>query len=800
MTFFLIDSEDQMSKQTSNQGLKKKLKQLQAQNQKLKNENKFLQSGLNSFDDIMLITDRQGKIIGFNSVATILKPANEKTLEEYSIQELFDSLDRDFDLKFDDLLKITRHNTIKQKENDFIITTRDKNKYQLVQSNVIDENIKKNNPAFIFIFKKIDGHTDIEQALRESQRQIETLISNLPGIAYRCRNIHNWRMEYISQGCLELTGYEPSDIVKNKKISYEEIIHPDDRAMVWEEVQAAVQNKRHFNFEYRIVTRSNEVKWVWERGICLNCKDGKTEVLEGFISDITERKHAQEKLRASEAKYHNLIDRSNDAIYLLYNNKFEVINKKFEEIFGITQKETTADDFNFMELVAPKSRPLVRERIQKFRNGEDTRSRYEFTALDTDGKEIEVEVSVSYIPYKDSYAAQGVLRDITHRKKLQERLQQTQKLESIGTLAGGIAHDFNNILTVIIGLTQLVLDQTDKSDFRYNHLKNINESGERAARLTRQLLLFSRKQDMNFQPLDLNRTIINISSMLKRLIGENINLNHNFDKNLELINADENQIEQVITNLVINSRDSMPDGGNITISTKNHIIDKQQAESMPDIQPGKYVQFSVEDEGCGIKDKIKEKIFDPFFTTKGRAKGSGMGLAVVHGIIKKHKGSINIYSEPEKGTNFKVYLPVAQSKSSLDTDQDGQDIENYQGMEQGILIAEDEDQVLKYLEKMLTNYNYNVYKASSGEKALEIYRNNRDQIQLLLSDVIMGKMDGIQLAEQLQKITPDLKVILSSGYSDNRIDRSNIMAKGFKFIQKPYNIEDLLQKVYQILQ
>ena len=345
-----------------------------------------------------------------------------------------------------------------------------------------------------------------------------------------------------------------------------------------------------------------------------------------------------------------------------------------------------------------------------------------------------------------------------------------------------------------------MLTRTKRSDPNYDKLESILNSAERAAELTKQLLLFSRKEEMDLEIIDLNKTISGLRMMLNRLIGEDITMHNDLNHDLWQVNADKNQMEQVITNLTVNARDAMPGGGDLTISTNNVIIDHEKAQNIPDIKPGEYICLSIEDTGSGIEKSLQKKIFDPFFTTKGRAEGTGMGLSVVHGIVKKHGGVINVYSEPGEGTIFKIYLPaVIEKEIEMSEEQESESFENYKGSGETILLVEDEKPVLTYLESILDNYGYHYLSAKSAEKAVQLFKENEDNIDLLISDVILTGMDGMQLANKLKSEKVDLKVILSSGYSNKKVKMSSIKEKGYNFIQKPYNIMDLLKTIHKTL-
>jgi len=387
---------------------------------------------------------------------------------------------------------------------------------------------------------------------------------------------------------------------------------------------------------------------------------------------------------------------------------------------------------------------------------------------------------------------------VEEKDKIQKQLLQTQKLESIGTLAGGVAHDFNNILTVIIGYSDMILSDIEKSNHLFVPISSINKAANRAAKLTSQLLLFSRQQEMEYKVINLNNTINNLYKMLIRLIGEDISIHNDFADDLWQIKADEGQMEQVLTNLTVNARNAMPNGGHINISTKNILIDEDMAKSIPDIIPGKYIMLSVDDTGTGIEKDIQEKIFDPFFTTKGLAEGTGMGLSVVLGIIKQHKGLIKVYSESGQGAHFNIYIPALSDIRTNEIKEDESDnIQQYQGNGETILLVEDDEMILDTLQYALEDSEYIFYSAQNGELALQIFK--KENIDLVISDVIMPGMNGIELADRLREEKKELKVILSSGYSDHKVASARIREKGYKFIQKPYEIKNLLKLIQDLL-
>jgi len=379
--------------------------------------------------------------------------------------------------------------------------------------------------------------------------------------------------------------------------------------------------------------------------------------------------------------------------------------------------------------------------------------------------------------------------------ELQQQLLQSQKMEAIGQLAGGVAHDFNNLLSVIIGYSDLILPRLEAQDPVCAYVAEIRRAGDRAAALTRQLLAFSRKQMLDLRVLNLNRVIRETDKMLRRIIGEDIELKLLLDPALDHIKADSSQMEQIIMNLVVNARDAMPRGGRLTIETANAELDRGYADTHPEVQPGPYVMISISDTGHGMSKQVQSKIFEPFFTTKRLGKGTGLGLATVYGIVKQSKGSIWLYSEPRKGTTFKIYLPRAQSPAA-DPMRPALPPESLRGSET-ILIAEDEPNVRQLAATILRENGYTVLLAEDPESALELCRSRGQHIDLLLTDVIMPRMSGPELSERVRAAQPHIRILFMSGYTEDTVAQDQMMQSGSGFIPKPFTPTLLLQKLRQ---
>jgi two-component system, cell cycle sensor histidine kinase and response regulator CckA len=389
-------------------------------------------------------------------------------------------------------------------------------------------------------------------------------------------------------------------------------------------------------------------------------------------------------------------------------------------------------------------------------------------------------------------------RDVSERRNLEEHLRQMQKMEAIGKLAGGVAHDFNNILTIITGYCELMLIKMPEDNPMRRHVTEIKTAGERAAGLTGQLLAFSRKQVLAPKILELNSVINNMDKMLHRLIGEDIELVFRQNLELEHIKADPGQIEQVILNLAVNARDAMPDGGTLILESANVELDESYSLKHISVVPGKYVMLAVSDTGMGMSPDVQARIFEPFFTTKEVGKGTGLGLSTVYGIVKQSGGNIWVYSEEGHGTTFKVYFPIVQVQET-DTVMKSSNNMNLMGSET-ILLVEDEDGVRELAFSVLKGYGYKVFKASSGEEAISICNALPDKIDLMLSDVVMPKMNGQQLSEYLKPRRPDMKVLFMSGYTDETILRYGVMQLTTAYLQKPFTPDSLGRKIREVLE
>lgn len=514
------------------------------------------------------------------------------------------------------------------------------------------------------------------------------------------------------------------------------------------------------------------------------------------VARLIERSRSQQALTANESLYRDIVENARDIIYYHdLEGNYLAVNQAVETITGYSRDE--ALKMNIADTVAPEYLAQARQMIARKLAGEKVTA-YRLKIVAKDGRQIAVEVNTRLV-YRHGEVAgvQGIARDVTERLQIEEQLSQSQKMEAVGQLAGGIAHDFNNLLTVITGYSELVMRRLPPEDTLRHHVAEIKKAGVRAATLTRQLLAFSRKQVLQPKVIDLNSVVANMGEMLRRLIGEDIELRTVLAPTLGSTKADPGQIEQVIMNLVVNARDAMPRGGNLIIETENVYLNESYTASHISVRPGAYVMLAVSDTGEGIAGEVQEHIFEPFFTTKETGRGTGLGLSTVYGIVKQSGGNIWVYSEVGRGTAFKVYLPRVDEVPQEYTRSEETD-ESLFGNDT-VLVAEDDDRVRNLVREVLDHYGYHVLCAESGGAALEMAELYGDRIDLLLTDVVMPQMSGRSVSDQLCAMHPRLKVLYMSGYTDESIVHHGVLDPQTPFLQKPFSPQALVKKVREVL-
>jgi len=515
-----------------------------------------------------------------------------------------------------------------------------------------------------------------------------------------------------------------------------------------------------------------------------------------LAQDITERKRTERALRESEEKYRTLFEETKDVVFISTpEGRLLDINQAGAELFGYPSKENILEiDIIHNLYVSPAEHENVMQMLEKKGYIKD----YELLFKKKDGQHVTVILTATAVHDEKGAIAsyRGIMTDITERKRLEQQLIQAQKMEAVGQLAGGIAHDFNNILTAIIGFGTLLQMEIEKGHPLHSYVTQILTSANRAANLTQALLAFSRKQIISPKPVDLNEIIRGVKSILSRIIGEDIELSIFLIERDLIVMADTTQIEQVLMNFATNARDAMPNGGRLTISTYRVEIDNEFIKLHGYGKPGPYALVSIEDTGYGIDEETKKRIFEPFFTTKEVGKGTGLGLSMAYGIINQHDGYINLYSQPGIGTTFHVYVPLIQSEIE-EIEQKAFSI--LKGGDETILIAEDDIQVRELTKEVLAGYGYKIIDAKDGADAVKVFIENKDEIQLLIFDVVMPKKNGKEAYDEIKDVRPGVKAIFISGYTEDMIHKKGILEEGLNFLSKPILPNELLRKIREVL-
>lgn len=544
--------------------------------------------------------------------------------------------------------------------------------------------------------------------------------------------------------------------------------------------------------EVQIIRPGGDIGFAEMRTVVSEWERKKVHIV--CLRDITGRKRAEEALKASEEKYRLLVEMASEAVYVIQNSRIKFHNKQAERTTGYTADEL--NDMPALNLVHPEDREWVLKRYEARMQGGDPPSSYELRLVHKNGQEICAYIEVVIINWEGQLASLNFLRDITAEKGMESQVRQLQKLEALGRLAGGVAHDFNNILTTIIGNAEIALTDIGKDHPLREDIEEIRKAGNRGASLTRQLLAFSRKQIVEPTVLDLNDLLRNLEKMLCRMIGEDVALEMTLMPTLGKIQADPGQMEQVFMNLAVNARDAMPRGGSLSIHTDNVYLDETYGKRHPPIAPGFYVMAAVSDTGKGMDEQVKAHLFEPFFTTKEEGKGTGLGLSTVYGIVKQAHGHIHVYSEAGKGTTLKIYLPHAtEAQQPARTEFHTQKLIGTET----ILVVEDEEHIRQLTQKILARYGYSVLEAENGAAALACLDPSRGAIHLALIDLVLPDMSGPEVAGALRARLPTLKVLYTSGYTEDVIRHHGVLKPGFDFIPKPFVMDDLVLKVRTVL-
>ena len=525
-------------------------------------------------------------------------------------------------------------------------------------------------------------------------------------------------------------------------------------------------------------------------------EDGRLLRAWGVQRDVTEARRSQEAVRQSEERYRQLVEVLPDAVFIHSEGRFVFANSAALKLLG-ANGPTDLVGRPILDIVHPDYREVVKKRVQDLDQGRQATEMLQQKLIRLDGTSVDVEISGCRFSDQSKAAVLCVVRDITARMNLEAQLRQSQKMEAVGRLAGGVAHDFNNLLTVITGRCNLILRGLNGNTGMRQELEEVRKAGERAAALTRQLLAFSRKQVLQPRVIDLNAVIEGMSKLLHRLIGEDIEMVSTLAPGLRHVKADPGQIEQVVMNLAVNSRDAMPGGGRLTIETSNTRLDSSRPASLPAPETGDYVMLRVSDTGTGMNDQVQSHVFEPFFTMKEKGEGTGLGLATVYGIVRQSGGHIWIESAPGKGTTFTICLPAADE--ALDAEEPKEPREVLRRGTETVLVVEDEQVVRDLACDVLRLSGYQVLSARTCSEARRLSAAHGGPIHLMLADVVMPHMSGPELAGSLTPSRPEMKILFMSGYSQEAMVHRGVLPPGRAFLPKPFAPDALSRRVREVL-
>jgi len=573
---------------------------------------------------------------------------------------------------------------------------------------------------------------------------------------------------------------------------------PNDRASFLDKLKA---QERLFNFEHRLRKKDGDPVWVLENVFAALNTKGEVTMLEGTMVDVSEHKRTDQALQDSQERLQSIISSAMDAIITVNDNQRVVVfNHAAEEIFRCLASDAVGQPLD--KFIPARFREAHRQHVQEFgRTGASGRSMYSpgtLWGVRSGGEEFPIEATISKTTTANEKLYTVILRDISVRKRAEDELRQSQKMEALGQLAGGIAHEFNNFLSIILGYSDLLETEAGENETLRRECAEIKNATQKAASLTRQLLAFSRKQVVEPRALDLNAAIWETHKLLRRLIPANVDIIPVLQSDLGKVQGDPAQIQQILINLAINARDAMPQGGKVTIETSEVELDQEFASHHPEVQPGKYVMLSVNDTGQGMDADTASHIFEPFFTTKAQGKGTGLGLSTIYGIVKQSGGYITVASVLGRGTTFRVYLPLLAASDQAATGDSRSELIQQPKIET-ILVAEDDPALRKLIRITLEHKSYKVLEAKDGREALSICEGYAGPIDLIVTDLVMPRLTGLQLKEKAVVLRPKTKFLLISGYADDSVNKIGELASNSDFLEKPFLPNELATRVSELL-
>lgn len=642
----------------------------------------------------------------------------------------------------------------------------------------------------------------VEKALIESERKWRNVLVNTPQIGISLNP--KGRIEFANAHFLKLTGWTEKEILGCDW--FDTFIPHKDREEIRGVFFRVMEQKDTLGFsthKNKIVTKTGELRDVIWSNVITKDVQGDIFDVTSLGMDYTDQKLAEDALKVSEEKFHKAFHSAPVlmSISTLEDGRYLEVNTAFVNATGYGRETTLGKTSTEIGFIASEDRSKILETLKS----ERLVSNLELELTHADGSKFTCLYSAEIINVEGKKRLLSIASDITEQKqveaekeKLYSQLLQAQKMESVGRLAGGVAHDFNNNLSVIQGYTQIALEEMNENDSHYRNLKEVLDAAKRSGALTRQLLAFARKQTISPQVLDLNDTVEGMLRMLRRLIGENIELAWHPGHNLWEIKMDPAQIDQILANLCVNARDAINDVGKVTIKTQNAVLDEVFCSEHAGSAPGEYTMLVLIDNGSGMDKTTLEQIFEPFFTTKGIGEGTGLGLSTVYGIVKQNNAFLNVYSKPGKGSRFEIYIPRCQKDCIAKRPDHLEQIPKGHG--ETILLVEDDHTVLDLSRTMLEKLGYEVIGTKDPNEVTKILREYPGKIHLLMTDVVMPQMNGNELVKQMAKVYPDIQTLFMSGYTADVIARQGILDEGMNFIEKPFSMNQLGCKVREVLE
>ncbi|MHB0876911.1 MAG: hybrid sensor histidine kinase/response regulator [Anaerolineae bacterium] len=649
--------------------------------------------------------------------------------------------------------------------------------------------------GYLLQIQDISDRVAAEAALERSEQSYRAIVEDQVELV--ARYLPDGTITFANGAFCRAVGLPREEVIGTTRWPVEP---PEDHGVAWVGPDWFCPERSIRQSEHRVVIADGSVRWQQWSDRAFFDEAGNVVELQSVGRDITERVRAEQAVRESEERYRMLAENMQDA--LLYQDtttQLRYVNPAAERLTGYSAQELLNDPQVIDRCLSPEDRRCL---IGLWQDALDSgvTSNTELRLLTRTGESKWASVTLAPLLDRDGsrVGAQALVADITEQRRLQEQLLQAHKMESVGRLAGGVAHDFNNLLTAISGYAEFVLDQLDENAAARSDILEVLRNAERASHLTRQLLAFSRKQTMSMHPVDLNALVGNMGRLLRRLIGEHIELTLLLGDGLAPVQADTTQLEQVLANLAVNARDAMPNGGRLTISTTGVCWRSQADAAAPARVPGEYVRLDVADTGHGMAEAVLTHLFEPFFTTKELGQGTGLGLATVYGIVKQHGGDITVSSRVGEGTVFSVYLPVVRQDDAGTLAESGR-IAAAGGGGETIMLVEDEAVVRTTLRRSLERQGYHVLEAGDGEQALRLLERSEPPA-LLITDLVMPHMGGLELTRRLRPRYPDLRILYISGYTEETSDLATAVEAGDAYLQKPFSSAELAVKVREALQ